>query len=108
MPGAPGRRSFVSSKFTKPSPLQRVIIQTPLKEKNMTIEMRPVVSSNIALLGHDGMTTMRVQFTNGTIYDYSNVPLGVYEEVLTAKSVGGTFSKLIKANPKAYPFVKIS
>lgn len=73
----------------------------------MTIEMKPVVSSNIAMMGHEG-TMMRVQFTNGTTYEYANVPTDVYENVLNAKSIGGAFSRDIKAYPKAYPFVKVS
>lgn len=73
----------------------------------MTIEMKPVVSSNIAMMGHEG-TTMRVQFTNGTVYEYANVPADVYEAVLNAKSVGGAFSRDIKAFPKAYPYLKVS
>lgn len=75
----------------------------------MTIEMQPVVSSNIAMLGHDPATeTMRVQFTNGTTYEYANVPAGVYEDLRNAESIGRYFSKNIKAYPKAFPFVKVS
>lgn len=73
----------------------------------MTIEMKPVVSSNIAMIGHEG-TTMRVQFTNGGVYDYSNVPTDVYEGVFNAKSVGSAFAKTIKSNPTIYPYLKVS
>jgi KTSC domain len=46
-------------------------------------------SSSIASVGYDSETlTMEVEFTNGNIYQYFDVPQGVYEELITAESAG--------------------
>lgn len=67
-----------------------------------------VISSQIAQLGYDAeSSTMRVIFTNGSTYDYSNVSRELFEELLAAPSVGRHFSKVIKKNPTTYPFAKI-
>lgn len=68
----------------------------------------PIISSQIAQLGHDAASsTMRVVFTNGSIYEYANVSRELFEELLAAPSVGSHFSKVIKKNPSTYPFTKI-
>lgn len=54
---------------------------------------RPVSSANIASLGwEDGV--MEVEFRSGHIYEYAQVPEGVYQEALGASSVG----KFVAAN----------
>lgn len=40
----------------------------------------PVSSSNIASIGYDpGSETLEIEFTNGSIYQYFNVPAGLHE-----------------------------
>ena len=42
----------------------------------------PVISSNIASIGYDaGNETLEVEFTNGSIYQYFNVPSGMFEQL---------------------------
>lgn len=71
------------------------------------IEMKPVVSSNINALGHDALhKVMRVQFTNGSTYDYQNVGVELFDSIHTAESVGKAFTE-VKKNPGAYPYTKV-
>lgn len=72
------------------------------------MQMQPVVSSNIAAVGHDAATsTLRIQFNSGSVYDYANVPASLFAELLAAESVGSFFSRAIKKNPTAYPFTPV-
>lgn len=70
------------------------------------MEMIQVESSNIDKIGHEG-TRMRVQFKNGSIYEYQNVPAAIFEKIKTAPSVGSEFNKLVKTQPQMYPFQKV-
>lgn len=49
---------------------------------------------------------MRVMFTSGDVYDYAEVPLDIYNRIISAKSVGKTFNVLIKDG--GYEFTKLS
>ena len=54
-----------------------------------------VISTNIK---HIGWTeeTLYVKFKSGDVYSYDEVPLEVYQQLVTAVSVGQSFHKLIK------------
>jgi hypothetical protein len=57
----------------------------------------PVSSSNISSVGFDADTlTLEIEFTNGNIYQYFDVPSTVYEELLQADSKGQFLSTQIK------------
>lgn len=61
-------------------------------------EMRPVVSSNIASVGYrEDLLVLAVRFMSGSFYIYEGVPLHVYEEMITAPSVGSYFNNKIKS-----------
>lgn len=61
------------------------------------IEMLPVKSNNIKLAGYDKKSKqLRVQFTNGGLYQYTDVPQEVYNEMINAESAGVYFSKNIR------------
>ena len=64
----------------------------------------PVESSNIVSVGHEG-TTLEVEFKGGAIYQYANVPLAIYRDLLLAESVGKFFHRFIKAE---YEYEKVS
>ncbi len=50
---------------------------------------KPVVSSNIASIGYDQATqTLEVEFQNGSIYQYYNVPQGIFDEFDRSPSKG--------------------
>lgn len=60
------------------------------------MELKPVKSSNIAGIGYkDG--TMRVQFSNGNIYEYQGVTEKDYRELMSADSIGSAFHFSIKS-----------
>ena len=62
------------------------------------MQMNQVKSSNIKMAGYDSPTnTMRVQFSNGTEYDFVGVKSEVYAEFSAAKSQGKYFNANIKS-----------
>jgi hypothetical protein len=57
----------------------------------------PVSSSNISTVGFDADTqTLEIEFTNGNIYQYFDVPVTVYEELMQAESKGKFLTTQIK------------
>lgn len=57
----------------------------------------PVLSSNIASVGHDAATsTLEVEFLSGSLYQYFDVPETVFQELVTASSVGSFLAREIK------------
>lgn len=80
------------------------------------INMTPVVSSQIAAIGHDPKTnTMAIQFPHkheatkqGSVYHYQNVSPEVFEEFKSAESIGAYFGKHIRPHSDKYPYEQIS
>lgn len=69
------------------------------------MDRQPVASSNIASIGYENETeTLEVEFLNGSIYEYRNVPLVVYEELMSASSYGSYFNREIRT---AYAYEKV-
>ena len=68
-------------------------------------DLIPVKSSNIDAIGweSDGKV-LTVQFSNGTIYTYFDVPEATYTDILSAQSVGSTFASTVKGK---YPYRRI-
>lgn len=59
----------------------------------------PVSSSNLSSVGHDeNSQTLEVEFLNGSIYQYYDVPRNVYEELISAGTVGGYFAQNVRNN----------
>jgi hypothetical protein len=72
----------------------------------LDIKMQDVESSNIRQLGYDKKTKqLRVQFTNGGLFQYKEIPIEVNDELMSAKSIGSYFSKNIR---NAYSCVKLN
>lgn len=56
------------------------------------MELMPVTSSNIAMVGYDSETLeMHIQFRSGHVYAYYGVPEDVYHNLINASSVGSFF-----------------
>ena len=55
-----------------------------------------VKSSNIKEMAHED-NVLQVRFHNSTEYHYSGVPEDVFEELVSAASVGRSFNQLIKS-----------
>lgn len=66
------------------------------------MERQPVSSSNLASIGYDPSNeTLEVEFKNGSIYRYLNVPSFEHERLMAANSHGVYFNANIK---DTYPF----
>lgn len=61
------------------------------------ITRTPVTSSDLAEVGYDAKTqTLEVLFHRGGVYRYFAVPPAVYEELMSAPSIGRYFAWHIK------------
>ncbi|MGY1889303.1 KTSC domain-containing protein [Pseudomonas jessenii] len=61
------------------------------------MERVQVSSSNVESVGFDeDSETLEVEFKNGTLYQYFDVPKNVYEGLVGADSVGGYLAANIK------------
>ena len=57
----------------------------------------PVTSSNVASVGYDAASqTLEVEFLDGALYQYFDVPSGVHDGLLGAASVGGYLNQNVK------------
>ncbi len=69
------------------------------------MERIPVQSSNLGAIGYDSSTeTLEVEFLDGSVYEYRNVPQVVYDQLMNAPSHGSYFNHEIS---KSYPYSKI-
>ncbi len=58
-----------------------------------------VTSSNIASIGYDADSqTLEIEFLNGGVYQYFDVPQYVHEELMNASSLGQYLAQNIKGN----------
>ena len=72
----------------------------------MEMDVKPVKSRDLALIGYDHATlTLEVVFRAGGVYRYQEVPESVYHALMTAPSHGTYFQKHVK---NQYTFVKVS
>lgn len=61
------------------------------------MERIPVVSSNIASIGYDpDSRTLEVEFRNGTLYQYYDVPPAEYTGLMNAASHGSYLHRYIR------------
>ena len=72
------------------------------------MKREPVQSSNLKSVGYDVDTQiLEIEFHDGRIYQYSDVPEYEYERLMTARSHGKYFAKEIKKYPGRYPYVRV-
>jgi hypothetical protein len=63
-----------------------------------TIPRQAVSSSNVASVGYDAATrTLAVEFSNGGVYEYDDVPADVADALMQSGSVGRAFHATIKS-----------
>jgi len=61
------------------------------------MERTSIQSSNLASVGYDEITsTLEVEFTNGNIYQYFDVPIHIYKGLMNATSKGRYLNQDIK------------
>lgn len=76
-------------------------------EEEKTLLRNSVESSNINSIGYDAANEiLEIEFNHGGVYQYSDVPKNVYEELINADSHGSFFDRNIKK--AGYRFVKIA
>lgn len=64
-----------------------------------------VASTNIASIGYDEANqTLEVEFLNGTIYQYYNVPAGLHQQLMQEGSKGSFLNTYIK---NAFPYSRV-
>lgn len=64
-----------------------------------------VSSTNISEIGYDEPSqTLEVMFTNGSVYQYYNLELNVYEQLMASGSKGQFLNTYIK---NLYPFSRV-
>ncbi len=69
------------------------------------MERYSVASSNISSIGYDaGTETLEIEFLNGSIYQYYNVPQNMYDQLIQAGSTGRFLNTYIK---NAYPYSRL-
>ena len=69
------------------------------------MERYSVASSNISSIGYDaGTETLEIEFLNGSIYQYYNVPQNMYDQLIQAGSKGRFLNTYIK---NAYPYSRL-
>lgn len=90
----------------------RVPLRPPVKKRTAekkkappALVMRPVKSSFIGSIGHDG-DVLHVEMLNGDTYEYSGVTAEEHAALLGAQSIGGHFiqhirSREFRKRPKA-------
>lgn len=70
------------------------------------MERQNVESSNLASIGYDAKNEiLEIEFNHGGIYQYSDVPVNVYDELMNASSHGQYFDRNIKK--AGYEFQKM-
>lgn len=56
-----------------------------------------VKSSNVASLGYDSAKKMvEVEFNNGDIYQYNNVPQSQYDRIMMSESIGRAIHAVLR------------
>ena len=69
------------------------------------MQRHSVASSNIASIGYDANTeTLEVEFLNGSVYQYYNVPQNMYDQLMAEGSKGRFLNAYIK---NAYPYSRV-
>jgi hypothetical protein len=73
-------------------------VSTENRDKIRTpMERRPVASSSIASVGYDpGSFELEIEFHNGRVYRYLQVPAAAYRLLLQAPSIGEYVNRVIK------------
>lgn len=73
--------------------------------RSVHLDRTPVSSSNIVSIGYEPDSgTLEIEFNNGSVYQYSNVPQAEYDGLTSAASHGTYFNANIK---NRYSFVKM-
>ena len=71
----------------------------------MDMDRNMVASSNVAAIGYDSPTqTLEVEFVNGSVYQYYNVPEQMHKKIMSAPSKGRFLNTYIR---DSYPHSRV-
>ena len=71
------------------------------------MERKRVSSSNLASVGYDPETkTLEIEFLNGGLYQYFNVPESIYNGLMAASSRGSYFDQYVKKGGYRYKKIR--
>jgi hypothetical protein len=71
------------------------------------MERQPVTSSTITSIGYsEESSQLEVEFTSGKIYIYNDVSHHIYNQLMTAASIGTAFNYLIRESGYSYKKLK--
>ena len=69
------------------------------------MEKQSVSSSNVQSIGYDSrQQTLEIEFSNGSIYQYYNVPDSLHDRIMQAPSKGWFLNTYIK---NCYPYSRV-
>lgn len=72
---------------------------------DLRIKRQPVASSNLTSVGYSHrLRVLAIEFGRGTVYRYFDVPPGIHDELMAAKSKGHYLAVNILGK---YPFVRV-
>jgi hypothetical protein len=64
---------------------------------------KPVTSSQISSIGYNrSMEILEVEFNNGAVFQYSEIPEKIYCGLINASSIGSYFHRIIKLGNYSY------
>ena len=76
---------------------EKLIDTAPAASREHAIERTPVRSSALQSVGYDeDSQTLEIEFTNGAVYQYFDVPTEVYRGLMAAESHGGYFNQRLR------------
>jgi len=65
----------------------------------------PIASTNIVSIGYDAANeTLEVEFLNGSVYQYFNVPTQLFDQLMLSGSKGQFLNVYIK---NSYPYSRV-
>jgi len=61
------------------------------------MDRTPVSSSNVLSIGYDSeKMVLEIEFVSGLVYEYYDVPIHIYENLLASDSIGGFLHHHVK------------
>ena len=86
---------------------EKPIGTAPAASREQAIERTPVRSSALRSVGYDeDSQTLEIEFTNGAVYRYFNVPPEVYRGLMAAESHGRYFHQQVR--DKSYRYQRMN
>lgn len=99
-PYLPPKENTIDQEKEKPKMSENQNSGTPAPYIPPSIDMIPVESSNVAAFGHNGGDILRVEFKNGSAYDYHGITGDEFIDLVNADSPGKAYNALVKGKDR--------